>query len=84
MNRRRPVAETNPPALIRMARGDRPVIWPLHVPEPMAPDGRPDQHVYVRRDIVRRALVRGSWDVLPPERKSWVVRVLERVAGWVR
>ena len=84
MNRRRhPVA--HPPALYRMGTdrdGERMVVWPLYTAAPLAMDGRPDEHVYIRRDIVRRALV-SSAAVLPepkPRRLGWLV---ERIGRWL-
>lgn len=80
MDRRRaPVA--HPPALYRMARdldGERMVVWPLYTAAPLAMDGRPDEHVYLRRDLVRRALA-GAGEVLPDPKP----RRLGRVAAWL-
>lgn len=55
MDRRRSVAQTNPPVIFRGGgdHGARVAYWPSYDAAPMAHDGRPDHHVYVRRDLVR-------------------------------
>lgn len=82
MDRRRHAPAT-PPALLRMVREDRTVIWPHLVGDPLADDGRDDATIFVRRDIVKRALaVRSTWDVLPPEKPRRLGRVMEWLARW--
>lgn len=83
MDRRRHAPAT-PPALLRMVREDRTVIWPHLVGDPLADDGRDDATIFVRRDLVKRALAaRSTWDVLPEPEPRGIGRVLERIGRWL-
>ena len=51
-----------PPVIFRAGgdHGARVLYWPSYDAAPMAHDGRPDHHVYVRRDLVRTWLAQRS------------------------
>ena len=80
INGRRPMRELAVPPVIFRAGGDhgaRVLYWPSYDAAPMAHDGRPDHHVYVRRDIVRAWLAQS-----PPPAQSPLDTAGTAERGW--
>lgn len=67
-----------------MAGPDRTMIWPHFVKNPLADDGRPDDGIFIRRDIVRDLLIGRSAVIASDPPPTLLQRIAARVAKVVR